>query len=355
MAKVILDNTIERNCIGSIIADESKKDRNDSISIISPYISEVDKLMNFRNTKNIRFICNANSNSCNPYTLEILINKYHAKVRTRNDIHAKMYIFKNSIFITSANATPNGIGLGTIEAAVKISNTEIIADTRKWFEQLWEDNGTRDVREFSSGKWAKLKANWKINNRRSNSKPSLYDLIITKRIPDNVSFMFWHDVKNAPKKERVAKVASDNNMVELPKNINNWDYWMEGELDDSDDKKYEILEKILKKYYNQIMINIKVNDWPFNKAFFEDNFPSRLLDIPITLKWNKKLRLLSLYRLDNINPEFNFDNKVVKLINISIVENKYKWEKYFSSDEGRYGYCSNKRFYELVENCSINT
>ncbi len=358
MAKLILDNTIERNCIGSSIVDELKENHSDSISIISPYISEVDKLLNFSNTKNIRFICNANSNSCNPFTLETLINTHHAEIRTRNDIHAKVYIFDNSLYITSANATPNGIGIGTIEAAVKISNKKIITDIKMWFKQLWEDGGSKDVKDFSSETWARLKANWKINNRRSNSKLSLYDLIITKKIPKNVSFAFWCDVEDAPNKERVAKVATDNNLVELPKDINSWDYWIEGEFDDKNDKynqEYKILEKILNKYYSQIMINIKVNDWPFNKAFLKDNFLSRLLDTPITLKWDKQFLLLALYRMDNINPEFNFDKNVIKLINKSRVVNKDKWKKFFSTKEGRYGYCSNKKLYELVENCTVNT
>jgi hypothetical protein len=56
--------------------------------------------------------------------------------------------------------------------------------------------------------------------------------------------------------------------------------------------------------------------------------------------------------MDNINSEFNFDNKVVKLINKSIEVNKDKWKKYFSSKEGRYGFCSNEKLYELVENCA---
>jgi len=127
---------------------------------------------------------------------------------------------------------------------------------------------------------------------------------------------------------------------------------MEDELDDNS-KKFELLDGILKRYYNHTMINIKVNQYPPTKVFTTGNFPSKLLDTPISLNWNRKVLLLALYRTDNINLEFTYDKKVTELLNGSLKKNKEKWEKFFSSNEGQYGHCSSSKLYDLVDGCTI--
>jgi len=190
MNNLILDDLLVRNKVGTAIVEELESKCGKSIQIISPYISDIERLVHIENCQKIQFICDAYSNSCNPYTLESLISKSYIEISTRSDIHAKIYIFNNSAFITSANATPNGIGIGTLEAAVKITEEDQLKEVNDWFEQLWVDSNTDDVKKFSTETWEKLKANWKIRNRKNNSKISLYDLIITKRIPADVSFTF---------------------------------------------------------------------------------------------------------------------------------------------------------------------
>jgi hypothetical protein len=346
MFEVIFDNVDKKNNIGeSLIADVGNS--NSKLYIVAPYVSDLDNIINISDLLSIRIICNADSNSCNPLTLERLVKKNNVEIKSRNDIHAKIYILDNSAYITSANPTPNGLGNGTIEAAVKIKEEGEIEQIKKWFDYLWIDCKSEDVKAFTPERWEKLKANWRINNRKKNSKNSFYELFRAESFPDNISIAFWCDGVDLPNKDDVEKVAKNAGVVELPSNVENWDYYLESE----NFEEFSVLKKLLDKYKNQIFVNIKVNKWPLSKAFGADNFPSRILDTPIKFKKRSKECILSLYRTDVEYPGFVFDQRIIDVINKSININCDKWADYFKTIDGRFGYCTKEMFYELTRVC----
>lgn len=352
VAKLVLDEVLGKNNIGVAIEKEIKKHIKDAC-IVSPYISDIDTLLKLSNIENMRLICDADSNSCNPYTLKKLMNYKGFTIKSRRDIHAKVYIFDNSAFVTSANATYNGLGKGTIEAAVRLDKKETIKDLKVWFNTIWESSGTENVSTYSESKWQFLESKWNLRVK-GNEKPDLYDLLVTKTIPNNISFQFWHETKEAPTKEEVEKEAKKE-LLELPDNIDLWDYWIESANYVGVDE-YNLLGDLLKKYYNHNIINIKANNWPCVKFYQTGRLLTSILDKPVLYNWDDKDMILSFYRpLENSNMDFTFKKwkRFIALLNQSIKINKSLWESYFSSEEGRYGFCSTNMLYKLTDKCFI--
>jgi len=343
MSKVILDHTRARDLIGkkvtSLIVEANE------CEIVSAYISECDIFNDYENLKSLKIICNARSSSTNPFTLLSLLGNERIEVRSRSDIHAKVYIFPDCILITSANATPNGLGIGTIEAAALVTSEGEIDKTKDWFLSLWNDKGTEVVREFTKGEWDKLKSQWRISNNR-NKRPKLIDLINTRSIPKNTTFCFWCEVNDAPSKEKVYTASSRQGVVELPDNIDKWDYWIEGSLDEIDIKS---VNDFLKRQYSNICVNIKANVFPPTKVYKTEAFSSKVLDKAISYKYRRNKLLLTLYRTDSVKLPFDVDSEAIKLINDSLKYNKKAWEKHYKSAHGKLGYCTPEDLYSLVE------
>ncbi|MDM8568535.1 hypothetical protein QUF50_03280, partial [Thiotrichales bacterium HSG1] len=104
------------------------------------------------------------------------------------------------------------------------------------------------------------------------------------------------------------------------------------------------------KYHNQTFVNIKATN-NVTRFFSVDNFLSTILEQPIKIEHNQKKLLLSLYRKDGIYVDFEFDKKIVNLLNNSLNENRKAWKEYRSSENAIFGICSTEQLYSLVENC----
>lgn len=350
--KLLFDHPNCKNIIGNELENIVKSGVKKSY-IISPYISKINKFINMSKIDNIKIICNAKSSSCNPFTVHDLLQQNNVEIKSRNDIHAKMYLFDNTALISSANATQNGLGDGTIEVASQTTDESAINEIKLWFNTLWQDSQSENVSDYDDETWETLKSNWLLQNRSKKSKPSLYDLTITKKLPHNISFIFWNEDDSTPEQSIVEEQAEKIKTVELPQNAENWDFWIEEEDAKINDKSlYNELEGVLKKYYNQTMISLRTHE-NTSRVYKADNFACKLLDKPIWLEWGNKILLLSLYRTDNINIDFEVDSKFIKLLNQSKKTNPKIWEKYRNTVDGTYGYCSQKQLYKLVKNCTI--
>lgn len=352
--KLLFDLPDCKNIIGNELSNIVKNGIK-NLYIISPYISKLDTFINISKIDNTKIICNAKSSSCNPFTLYDLLQQNNVKIKSRNDIHAKTYLLDNTALITSANATQNGLGDGTIEVASQTTDESSINEIKLWFNALWQDSQSENVSDYDDETWQTLKSNWLLQNKSKKSKQSLYDLTITGKIPNNISFTFWYEDDSAPEQSTVAKQAESIKTIELPTNANNWNFWIE-EYDVNEKKQvfYSKLESLLKKYYNQTMINLKIHE-NTNTVYKVGNFACKLLDKPIWVEWEKKMLLLSLYRTDNINIDFTVDSKFIKLLNKSRKTNHKIWEQYKKTVDGTYGYCSREQLYKLVKNCIIKT
>ena len=76
--------------------------------------------------KNVRIICDLLSGACNPVEIEKLKGLDGVRVRTRDRLHAKVWIGGNDVIVGSANASHNGLpgddedaANASIEAAVE--------------------------------------------------------------------------------------------------------------------------------------------------------------------------------------------------------------------------------------------
>lgn len=340
MSKVILDSVENRNLIGGTV--NSFLEDVTSLKLVSAYISEAEIFSEDKEINFFKIICNARSHSTNPYLLRSILER-GVEIKSRKDIHAKVYIFKDKAIISSANATPNGLGIGTIEAASVVDSGNDINNLNIWFKSLWDHESTENVRDFADDEWRELESAWNLRNK--NSKPDLIDLINTQSIPENYIFCFWHKVKDAPAKSKVADTSAKQGIVELPDNIENWDYWIEGCSNELDKKS---IDKILGNNYSKVCINFLSDSWPASKIYKKEYFPSRMLDKTISHEFRNKTLLLSLYRTDNIKLPFNIDSGAIDLINSSISRNKKVWKDFHNTKSGRSGYCTAKQLYKLV-------
>ena len=84
-----------------------------------------------------KIICNLMSGGTNPYEVERLMTVAH--VKQLNELHAKVYIGRDSSIVASANVSANGLGLQGpeqarwMEAGVKIETSR---EMREWFDRL---------------------------------------------------------------------------------------------------------------------------------------------------------------------------------------------------------------------------
>lgn len=102
--------------------------------------------------KPTRIICDALSGGCNPTELESLLrlsqeSKQQFEVKHLSRIHSKVYRTPTVAFVSSANASANGLSEGnegTIEAAIRTESSEVISQIDSWFEAKWDEAETID-------------------------------------------------------------------------------------------------------------------------------------------------------------------------------------------------------------------
>lgn len=91
-----------------------------------------------------RIICNLKMGGTNPYSIKKL--KLIAEVKQIDDLHAKVYLGRDTAIVTSANASANGLGFEGFdparwrEAGVLLTDIRAVED---WFEIQWQ--GARDI------------------------------------------------------------------------------------------------------------------------------------------------------------------------------------------------------------------
>lgn len=77
------------------------------------------------------------------------IRKHEAKIRDNQGIHAKVLLNEKSAMLGSANFTYSGVKKRT-ELCVCFENNNFVAETKRWFEYLWENSCEIDTKELSS-------------------------------------------------------------------------------------------------------------------------------------------------------------------------------------------------------------
>ncbi|MCK9247008.1 MAG: phospholipase D-like domain-containing protein [Anaerolineaceae bacterium] len=352
--ELIFDTVEKRNEIGEILRKVSKEGIQEAL-IASPYVSNIENLLDFKKISSLHLICDATSPSCNPLTLQALCENKKVFIRSIPNLHAKIYIFDQNLLITSANATPNGLGQvntdsqGTIEAGIYTTQRETVDKAKKWFKTLWNNPRSVDTRSFSKELWIELESKWRLTHR-NNSLAHLSDLITTKSIPRDIAFCFWEEIEDAPSKESVEECLENHEKIDLGLN---WDYLIESY--DWDDEAYKKVKKSLAAVDGLLVINIRVNKLNNPEEFiFDGIYFAEYLPEPKKFKWgNTKKMTLSLCRVKDKRKSqqlknFKVDKETIIILNKSLKRNGKAWRNFLIS-ERQGGFCTPKKLYKLLQ------
>ena len=97
------------------------------------------------NAGEVYILCDLGSGACNPSEIEKLWkNADKIKIKTLDELHAKVWIGEDRVIVGSANASTSGLAdeteLGSnIEAALMVENRELAQALNEWFKRLWRD------------------------------------------------------------------------------------------------------------------------------------------------------------------------------------------------------------------------
>lgn len=99
-----------------------------------------------RDRARVRVICDLLSGACNPSEIETLV-ALGVQVKTRNHLHAKVWIAGDDTIVGSANASKSGLPLdddtgvgGNIEAAMLSRDPGLSSELQGWFDSQWQDS-----------------------------------------------------------------------------------------------------------------------------------------------------------------------------------------------------------------------
>lgn len=211
MTKAVFDTPGCRNAIGQEIGHIVEKGVR-TAKMIAPYFSNTPSYINFTKIQSAKLICDLYSNSCNPHTIQELSRLRNVEIRYRNDIHAKVYLFDEQLVIGSANPTPNGLSIGTLEAAVFMSLSQTAVgqpepkatlNADEWFDELWNE-----ATPLGDVDWDLLIENWeKSPSRETTGIPetnplegqvcrSLSEVYKKKENLSDYTFSFYYQTRN---------------------------------------------------------------------------------------------------------------------------------------------------------------
>ena len=132
------------------------------------------------NEKEVQIICNLNSGACNPHVIEELKEEDNITIKTHSNLHAKVYLTKDSALVGSANASANGLNLengelkGWLEAGILLEDTSLLKEIDTWFNDLW-----KEAKNIASTDLKKAKELWQKRrlNRPTKTKESLLEVL----------------------------------------------------------------------------------------------------------------------------------------------------------------------------------
>jgi HKD family nuclease len=103
-------------------------------------------------TGRLRVICWLSSTNTNPDAVEDLMERPQTEVRQRDSMHCKVYLSPGiGAIVGSANLSKSALNdeqiAGQDEAAVFLSEAEILCRIEEWFDAMWKDSETRPIQE----------------------------------------------------------------------------------------------------------------------------------------------------------------------------------------------------------------
>lgn len=355
---LIFDELDNRNKIGEEFESKLKQTRN--LRLISPYISSgswnpQELFEKNRQLEHIDILCDLKNPACNPKTVRELSRDERISIKYMDKIHAKVYIFDNSVLVASANFTPNGMGEGLIEAGSVEENVEC---AERWYNSLWEKAGwVPDVNNEIA--WNILIANWhnarqkRIRDLQSLSKENntthFWDLLKDGNKHDDIEFAFWYRSKkeneNKDEYEECKRILSKQNNLISKLDFDMWDFF-DDDWEDKDNqfcRDFEEYRDVVKQMNSKLFIAVQVSEKGKHKAqkSLVNISLARACGIQDKYSYRETTYLCNVFYDVDSAEECSCDDseknkKFIEKLYLACKKNEKKWENVF----GDYGYAS---------------
>jgi hypothetical protein len=126
-------------------------------------------------SKDVLIVCDLMSGACNPHEIKSLQKALgEERVRTRDGLHAKVWLTDKGAIVGSSNVSANGLGFegdelkSSIEANVFIDDAETLAEIGDWFETDVMDG----ARKITRADLEEARRRWKIHRATRPTPPS---------------------------------------------------------------------------------------------------------------------------------------------------------------------------------------
>lgn len=181
-----------------------------------------------KNSHQIEIVCNLRMGGTNPAAIEEL-QKLGAKIKHRDDLHAKVYIFDDSVIIGSSNASANGLAFQAGEAAswreanILTDDPEIVSKTKAWFSEISSQALAVRPSDLKRAKeaWSRRRAQIPIHAR------NLYEAVRTNPKlfeGHRIHISIWNE-EASPEAEKALKTFKKNTSLGATNKIDCYEGW----------------------------------------------------------------------------------------------------------------------------------
>ncbi len=133
----------------------------------------------------VKIICNLESGATNPFLIKKLLAKKNFQIKTKENLHAKVYLTECRAIVGSSNVSANGLSLedeeirGYIEASIVTNDKNVLKSIGDWFESQWESacEITDELLEQSEKRWRNRRISRLNKIARENKKISLLEAL----------------------------------------------------------------------------------------------------------------------------------------------------------------------------------
>lgn len=121
--------------------------------------------LGLRKHQDFRILLDLEAGGTNPNVVRDLQLLSKQRVRQVHRLHAKAYIGRNSVVISSANASTNGLGVEGFESqhwaelSLLTDDRQTVAEAKRWFEQLWSASKPITASDIASAeeRWKRMR------------------------------------------------------------------------------------------------------------------------------------------------------------------------------------------------------
>jgi hypothetical protein len=345
--KLFLDSLTKRDLTGDFLQNLLSTNP-DRLFIVSPYITgkySDSIIRKIKKISDVKIICDVEGGDCNPYLLLELLNNTNIKIRSRGDVHAKVYLFDNCVLLGSNNLTTRSLGTDLMEGAVLIQSKDNIRQALTWFKELWKDTKKRS----EDIDWQKAKAKWDSKPERSGkSKPHILDMMIADEY-NNFLFQFYTEDACLDQDETI-KFYKRMEGFKFSKNVS---FYEENEIPYKNNSlirtELENLAFINDKYKDHYVLGLScksTDSLTINSFNFKSIGASRFLCMTVPHKFRDNAIIITFHEGYPANEfKFAISNTAKKntifcdWLNRSLQHNRKEWQRYFKSKLGNYWFC----------------